>query len=315
MKNFISVHDVADVEALAQEAIAIKNNPNQYKHLGDGKTMVLLFLNPSLRTRLSTQKAAYNLGMHTIVMNVGMEGWKLEFEDGAIMSGDSAEHIKEAAAVVSQYADIIGIRSFAELKDKEYDYSEFIFSQFVKYVSVPMVNLESATLHPFQSLTDLITIREFKIQRPKVVLTWAPHPRALPQAVANSFSQWMVKADVDFVITNPPEYDLSKEFTGNATVLHDQEEAFEGADFIYAKNWSSYEYYGRIIWDNLDWTVNAEKMRLTINAKFMHCLPVRRNIIVTDEVLDSSNSIVIQQAGNRVWAAQVILKKILEEID
>lgn len=314
MKNFISVHDVADVEALAQEAISIKNNPNQYKHLGDGKTMVLLFLNPSLRTRLSTQKAAYNLGMHTIVMNVGLEGWKLEFEDGAIMSGDSAEHIKEAAAVVSQYADIIGIRSFAELKDKEYDYSEFIFSQFVKYVSVPMVNLESATLHPFQSLTDLITIREFKIKKPKIVLTWAPHPRALPQAVANSFSQWMNKADVEFVIANPPEYDLSKEFTGNAQVFHDQEEAFEGADFIYAKNWSSYEYYGRIIWDNLDWTVNAEKMRLTNNAKFMHCLPVRRNIIVTDEVLDSSNSVVIQQASNRVWAAQVVLKKILEEM-
>lgn len=315
MKNFISAKDVKDVEQLAQEALSIKANPLKYQNLGEGKTMVLLFLNPSLRTRLSTQKAAYNLGMHTIVMNVGLEGWKLEFEDGAVMSGDSAEHIKEAAAVVSQYADIIGLRSFAELKNKEYDYSEFIFSQFVKYVSVPLVNLESSTLHPFQSLTDLITIREYDIKRPKVVLTWAPHPRALPQAVANSFSQWMNKADVDFVIANPPEYDLSKEFTGNAKVYHNQEEAFEGADFIYAKNWSSYEYYGRIIRDTLDWTVDTRKMTLTNDAKFMHCLPVRRNIVVTDEVLDSKNSIVIKQASNRIWAAQVILKKILEEIE
>lgn len=315
MRNFISVHDVADVEALAQEALELKKNPLKHQNLGTGKTMVLLFLNPSLRTRLSTQKAAYNLGMHTIVMNVGLEGWKLEFEDGAVMSGDTAEHIKEAAAVVSQYADIIGIRSFAELKDKEFDYSEFIFSQFLKYVSVPIVNLESATLHPFQSLADLITIREYEIKRPKVVLTWAPHPRSLPQAVANSFAQWMLKADVDLVIANPPEYNLSKEFTGNAIVTHDQEEAFEGADFIYAKNWSSYDYYGRIIWDNLDWTVNSEKMRMTNNAKFMHCLPVRRNIVVTDEVLDSANSIVIKQANNRIWSAQVVLKKILEDLE
>lgn len=312
MKNFLSVHDVKDVEALAKEALKIKQHPFKYKKLGKNKTMVLVFLNSSLRTRLSTQKAAQNLGMQTIVLNLGQDSWNMEYEDGAIMKGTTAEHIKEGAAVISEYADIIGLRCFPSLTDRDRDYGEFVLQQFLKNIKVPLVNMESATVHPLQSLTDLITIREFsKKKRPKVVLTWAPHVKALPQCVPNSFAEWMNRADVDFVIANPEGYDLAPSFRGNAKILHAPEEAYKGADFIYAKNWSSYEDYGKILCENETWMVNAAKMALTNDAKFMHCLPVRRNLVVEDAVIDSKNSIVIQQAGNREWAAQSVLKKLL----
>lgn len=315
MRNFLSVHSIGDVEKLAQEAIEIKSNPFQWENLGKRKTMVLVFLNSSLRTRISTQKAAQNLGMNTIVLNLGTDSWNMEFEDGAIMNGSTAEHIKEGAAVISQYADIIGLRSFPTLTDKDRDYSEFVLNQFLKNIKVPLVNMESATVHPLQSLTDLMTIREFATKpRPKVVLTWAPHIKALPQCVPNSFAEWMNKADVEFVITNPKGYELHEKFAGAATFCKNQTEAFKNADFIYAKNWSSYTNYGQILNTDPNWMVNAEKMALTNNAKFMHCLPVRRNIVVADEVIDSENSIVIQQAGNREWAAQAVLKRILEKL-
>ena len=315
MRNFLSVHSIGDVEKLAQEAIEIKSNPFQWENLGKRKTMVLVFLNSSLRTRISTQKAAQNLGMNTIVLNLGTDSWNMEFEDGAIMNGSTAEHIKEGAAVISQYADIIGLRSFPTLTDKDRDYSEFVLNQFLKNIKVPLVNMESATVHPLQSLTDLMTIREFATKpRPKVVLTWAPHIKALPQCVPNSFAEWMNKAEVEFVITNPKGYNLHEKFAGAATFCKNQTEAFKNADFIYAKNWSSYTDYGQILNTDPNWMVNAEKMALTNNAKFMHCLPVRRNIVVADEVIDSENSIVIQQAGNREWAAQAVLKRILEKL-
>jgi N-succinyl-L-ornithine transcarbamylase len=313
MRHFLSVQDVADVEELAQEALAIKFADHfKDKHLGQNKTMVLLFLNPSLRTRLSTQKAAQNLGMQTIVLNLGQDSWNIEYGDGVKMDGNTAEHIKEAAAVISGYADLIGLRTFPGLQDRAYDYSEFILNRFLEHVTVPVVNMESATVHPLQSLADLVTIRELSPKkRPKVVLTWAPHVRALPQAVPNSFAEWMNRADVDFVIANPEGYDLSPEFSGEAEVLRNQEEAFAGADFIYAKNWSSYEQYGKILPQEKDWMVTMEKMALTNVAKFMHCLPVRRNVVVEDAVLDSEYSVVVQQAGNREWAAQAVLKQIL----
>jgi N-succinyl-L-ornithine transcarbamylase len=315
MRNFLSVHSIGDVEKLAQEAIEIKSNPFQWENLGKRKTMVLVFLNSSLRTRISTQKAAQNLGMNTIVLNLGTDSWNMEFEDGAIMNGSTAEHIKEGAAVISQYADIIGLRSFPTLTDKDRDYSEFVLNQFLKNIKVPLVNMESATVHPLQSLTDLMTIREFATKpRPKVVLTWAPHIKALPQCVPNSFAEWMNKAEVEFVITNPKGYNLHEKFAGAATFCENQTEAFKNADFIYAKNWSSYTNYGQILNTDPNWMVNTEKMALTNNAKFMHCLPVRRNIVVEDEVIDSENSIVIQQAGNREWAAQAVLKRILEKL-
>ncbi|MBP7257276.1 MAG: N-acetylornithine carbamoyltransferase [Chitinophagales bacterium] len=315
MRNFLSVHSIGDVEKLAQEAIEIKSNPFQWENLGKRKTIVLVFLNSSLRTRISTQKAAQNLGMNTIVLNLGTDSWNMEFEDGAIMNGSTAEHIKEGAAVISQYADIIGLRSFPTLTDKDRDYSEFVLNQFLKNIKVPLVNMESATVHPLQSLTDLMTIREFATKpRPKVVLTWAPHIKALPQCVPNSFAEWMNKAEVEFVITNPKGYNLHEKFAGAATFCENQTEAFKNADFIYAKNWSSYTDYGQILNTDPNWMVNAEKMALTNNAKFMHCLPVRRNIVVADEVIDSENSIVIQQAGNREWAAQAVLKRILEKL-
>jgi N-succinyl-L-ornithine transcarbamylase len=312
--HFLSADDIPDVEQLAREVLDVKESPFAWKHLGANKTMVLIFLNSSLRTRLSTQKAAQNLGMNTIVLNLGQDSWNMEYEDGVIMNGDKAEHIREGAAVISEYADIIGLRCFPSLTDREKDYSEFVLHQFLQNVDVPVVNMESATVHPLQSLTDLATIREYsKNQRPKVVLTWAPHVKALPQCVPNSFAQWMNRADVDFVITNPEGYDLSPTFRGNAPVLRNQEEAFEGADFIYAKNWSSYEQYGQILKTDFDWMVTEEKMLLTNQAKFMHCLPVRRNVVVSDGVIDSSESIVIQQAANREWAAQAVIKRILEE--
>jgi N-succinyl-L-ornithine transcarbamylase len=313
MRNFLSANDVEDVELLAQEVLELKKNPFQWKALGENKTMVLIFLNSSLRTRLSTQKAAQNLGMNTIVLNLGQDSWNMEFQEGAVMNGNTAEHIKEGAAVISEYADMIALRSFPTLTDKVNDYQEFVLKQFLKYVNVPVVNMESATVHPLQSLTDLATIREFSTKkRPKVVLTWAPHLRALPQCVSNSFAQWMNRADVDFVITNPEGYDLSSEFRGDAPIFRNQEEAFKDADFIYAKNWSSFEQYGQILKTDFDWMINEEKMALTNHAKFMHCLPVRRNVVVSDGVLDSASSIVIQQAGNREWAAQAVIKRILE---
>lgn len=313
MKQFLSVHDVPDLPGLVQEALWLKQNPYADENLGRHKTLGLLFFNASLRTRLSTQKAAENLGMKVMVMNVTTDSWGLEFEDGAIMNGNKAEHVKEAAAVVGQYCDIIGVRSFPSLSDREKDYQEQVIKQFVKYAGVPILSLESATRHPLQSFTDLITIEETKtVARPKVVLTWAPHVKALPQAVPNSFAEWMNAADVDFVITHPEGYALAPEFSGNARITHNQREAFEGADFIYAKNWSSYETYGQIINSDPAWMITQEKMGLTNQAKFMHCLPVRRNLVVEDAVLDSTNSIVIQEAGNRVWAAQAVLKRMLQ---
>lgn len=313
MKHFITPADIPGVQEMIEEGLAQKANPLANRNLGKDKTLCLLFFNSSLRTRLSTQKAAMNLGMNVMVMNVGSDGWQLEFEDGAIMNGGKAEHIKEAAAVIGQYADIVGVRSFPGLVDRDADYAELVIESFRKLTGVPIVNLESATRHPCQSLADLITIEELKTKaRPKVVLTWAPHLRALPQAVGNSFAEWLNLTDYDFVIANPEGYDLAPQFTGNAKVTHNQAEAFEGADFIYAKNWSSYEQYGQILPGNEDWIVSAEKMKLTDNAKFMHCLPVRRNVIVEDAVIDSPNSVVIQQAGNRVWSVQAALKKILE---
>ncbi|MCO5233796.1 MAG: acetylornithine carbamoyltransferase [Chitinophagales bacterium] len=313
MQNFLSAKDIDDVEALAKEVLEIKKSPFKWKYLGENKTLVLIFLNSSLRTRLSTQKAAQNLGMNTIVLNLGQDSWNMEYQENAVMNGNTAEHIKEAAAVISQYADIIALRSFPTLTDKVNDYQEFVLNQFIKYIQVPLVNMESSTVHPLQSLTDLATIREFSNKkRPKVVLTWAPHIRALPQCVSNSFAQWMNKAEVDFIITNPEGYDLAKEFRGNTPIIRNQTEAFKDADFIYAKNWSSYEDYGKILKTDLDWMITEEKMNLTNTAKFMHCLPVRRNVVVSDGVLDSPQSIVIQQAGNREWAAQAVIKRILE---
>jgi len=315
MKNFISVKDVADIPALVEEALALKKNPYNFKKLGENKTIGLIFLNPSLRTRISTQKAAKNLGMDTIVMNMDKEGWALETQDGVIMNHNTVEHIREAAAVMGQYCDIIGVRSFPRLVDKHEDYSEDFFNKFIKYAGVPIVSLESATLHPLQSLADLITIEETKTKsRPKVVLTWAPHIKSLPQAVANSFAEWMTRADVEFVITHPEGYNLAKEFTGDARIEYNQDKALEGADYVYVKNWSSYEDYGKVHSMDSHWMMTNEKLKLTDNAKVMHCLPVRRGIELSDEILDGPNSLVIQEAGNRVWAAQAVLKRMLESV-
>lgn len=312
MKHFLNVHDVDDIPSLVKEGLICKQYPRGDYELGKNKTLGLIFMNPSLRTRLSTQKAGLNLGMDVMVMNFSGEGWALETEEGVIMNGDKAEHIKEAAAVVGEYCDIIGLRSFPGLKDKKLDYKDHVINEFVKYAGVPIINLESATVHPCQSLADIITIEETKkVDNPKVVLTWAPHPRALPQSVANSFAQWINKTDYEFVIANPEGYDLSEEFTGNAKVVHNPDVAYKGADYIYAKNWSSFERYGQILSQDTKWMVDERKMKLTNNAKFMHCLPVRRNVIVSDAVIDSENSIVIQEAANREWAAQAVLKQLL----
>ncbi len=312
MKQFLSATDVNDVTELARRALAIKRQA-KHTHLVPNlqKTIVLLFFNPSLRTRLSTEKAARNLGIQVITMNTG-QGWQLEFGDGAVMNLDKAEHVKDAAAVISQYADLIGIRTFPTLTDRALDYSEFVLGQFVKYASVPVVSLESATLHPLQSLTDLMTILEHqKTDRPKVVLSWAPHPRALPQAVANSFVQWMHKSGADLVVTHPEGAELSSQFAENVTVDYNQARALAGADFVYAKNWSSFSDYGKIISPPENWMITPEKMALTNQAKFMHCLPVRRNVVVSDQVIDSPDSLVIEQAGNREFAAQAVLEKLL----
>jgi N-succinyl-L-ornithine transcarbamylase len=315
MKHFINLNDVSDVKELVLEGLHQKANPLANQTLGKNKTIGLIFFNSSLRTRISTQKAAINLGMDVIVMNVGSDSWQLEFEDGVIMDQGKAEHIKEAAAVLGQYCDIIGVRAFAEFKSREDDYREIVLESFRKYAGVPIVNLESATRHPCQSLADLITIEELKTRtRPKVVLTWVPHFKALPQAVANSFAEWVNETDYDFVITHPEGYDLAPQFVKNAKVTYSQEEAFADADFIYAKNWSSYLQYGQVLSQDPDWRITPEKMALTHNANFMHCLPVRRGLKVADEVLDSPQSAVIQQAGNRVWSVQAALKKILEEL-
>jgi N-succinyl-L-ornithine transcarbamylase len=315
MKKFISVKDVQDVPALVKEALELKKNPFAFKHLGENKTIGLIFLNPSLRTRVSTQKAAKNLGMDVIVMNMDKEGWALETQDGVIMNHNTVEHIREAAAVMGQYCDVIGVRSFPRLVDKEEDYSEDFFNKFIKYAGVPIVSLESATLHPLQSFADAITIEETKTtHRPKVVLTWAPHIKALPQAVANSFAEWMINSDVDFVITHPEGYELAEEFTKGATIEHNQDKALEGADYVYVKNWSTYTDYGKVHSMDSHWMMTNEKLALTNNAKIMHCLPVRRGIELSDELLDGPNSLVIQEAGNRVWAAQAVLKRILENL-
>lgn len=315
MKLFTSVHDVNDINALAAEALELKQNPYAHQHLGKNKTLGLVFLNPSLRTRMSTQKAALNLGMNVMVLNIDKEGWALELQDGAIMNGGTVEHVREAAAVMGQYVDIIGVRSFPGLKDREEDYSEAIFNKFVQYCGVPVVSLESATRHPLQSLADLVTIQELKkTARPKVVLAWAPHIKALPQAVPNSFAEWMCKADVDFTIAHPAGYELNSDFTNGAIITHNLDEALTGADFIYVKNWSAYEPYGKVLPGNEDWMLNNDKLKITNDAKVMHCLPVRRNLELSDEILDGPNSVVVHEAGNRVWAAQAVLKQMLEEI-
>ena len=312
MKNYTSIHDIDNINVWIEDAKKLKANPSVDKKLGTDKTIGLLFFNSSLRTRLSTQKAALNLGMNPIVMNVSGDAWGIEFGDGTIMNGNTAEHIKEAAAVVSQYCDIIAVRAFPTLTDKVKDESEHVLNSFIKYASVPIVNMESATGHPLQGLTDAITISEHaKTSKPKVVLSWAPHIKALPHAVANSFVQAMQKMDVEFVIANPEGYNLNPEITGNTPIIHNQEEAFKNADFVYTKNWSSYNDYGKVLNTDPDWMITKEKLG---NAKFMHCLPVRRNVVVEDAVLDSDSSLVIQQANNRTYAAQLVLKKILENL-
>jgi len=313
MIHFTNISNLGNLQIAVQEALEIKKNPLQNKALGEGKTICMLFFNNSLRTRLSTQKAAQNLGLNVIVMNFGSEGWELEYEEGAIMNGSKSEHVKEAAKVIAQYCDIVAIRAFASLTDKEKDQAEIVMNSFKKYAGIPVVNMESATGHPLQALADAITMEEFKTaHKPKVVLSWAPHPKALPQAVANSFVEMMQLQDADFVITHPKGYELDPQITKNSTIEHNQEKAFENADFVYVKNWSSFKDYGRVMNSDSAWTINSEKMKLTNNAKFMHCLPVRRNVIVADEVIDSENSIVIQQANNRTYSAQIVLKKILE---
>jgi N-succinyl-L-ornithine transcarbamylase len=313
MKHFTSVKDIPDLKKVVETALEIKKNRFDYQHLGKNKTMVLIFFNPSLRTRLSTQKAAMNLGMNTMVMNVSEDGWQLESELGVVMDGDKAEHLKEAIPVIGKYCDVIGVRAFAKFQNKEDDYAEKILSQFIDYAGVPVISMEGATRHPLQSYADLVTIEEFKTkERPKVVLTWAPHPRALPQAVANSFVEWMQETDYELVVTHPEGYELAPEFMGNVKVDYDQKKAFEGADFIYAKNWASYTSYGQILSKDFGWRVNEEKMTLTNNARFMHCLPVRRNVVVSDGVLDGPSSIVVEQAANREITAQAVLKMILE---
>ncbi len=315
MKKFTTVGDIGPLDKALAEAALIKKDRFAFTDLGKNKTLMMIFFNSSLRTRLSTQKAAMNLGMNVIVLDVNQGAWKLETERGVIMDGDKAEHLLEAIPVMGSYCDIIGVRSFAGLKDKKEDYEERVIEQFIKYSGRPVFSMEAATRHPLQSFADLITIEEFKTKtRPKVVMTWAPHPRALPQAVPNSFAEWMNATDYDFVITHPHGYELDPLFTGNARIEYDQRKAFEGADFIYAKNWSAYTdpNYGKILSTDRDWTVDEEKMALTDNAFFMHCLPVRRNMIVTDGVIESDRSIVIPEAANREISAQVVLKRLLE---
>ncbi|GAA4187089.1 MULTISPECIES: acetylornithine carbamoyltransferase [Sphingobacterium] len=319
MKKFFSVKDVSSVADVVQEALALKAAPYDNQDLGKHKTLGLVFLNPSLRTRLSTQKAAMNLGMNVMVMNMDKDGWALETQDGVVMNGSTVEHIREAAAVMGEYCDILGLRSFPKLKDREEDYSEDLFNKFIKYCGVPVVSLESATRHPLQSLTDIITITEHKkTAKPKVVLAWAPHVKALPQAVPNSFAEWMCKAQeeglVEFTIAQPMGYELSKDFTKGATISTNLNESLKDADFVYVKNWSSYQEYGEVYTVDEDWMMDNEKLSLTNDAKVMHCLPVRRDLELSSEILDGPNSLVIKEASNRVWAAQVVLKRMLEDL-
>ncbi len=312
--NFTSVHDVPDVATLINEAIELKKGPLAFSHLGLNKTLGLVFLNPSLRTRLSTQKAASNLGMNVMAVNADRDSWAIEFQDGAVMNGTTVEHIRDAAPVLGSYCDIIGVRCFPGLVSRDTDYSEHIMKQFLKWTGRPFVSLESATLHPLQSLADCITIAEHRpVHRPKVVLTWAPHVKPLPQAVANSFAEWMCRMDVEFVVTHPPGYELDPIYTGNATIEYNQEKALEGADFVYVKNWSSYSDYGRILSQDAAWMLTERHLAGTAGAKVMHCLPVRRNVEISDEIADSQRSLVQLQAENRVYAAQAVLKRILLE--
>lgn len=326
MKKFISAHDVQNIPALIRKALDYKANPWKDETLGKHKRIGCLFLNPSMRTRLSTQVAAQQLGMETVIFNVGNEGWSLEFEEGAIMNGTTVEHVKDAAPIMGNYFDILAIRTFPGLKDREADYGEHIINQFIKYAGIPVLSLESATLHPLQSLTDLVTITEswhaknnaladakIQLPKPKVVLTWAPHVKALPQCVANSFAQWVnAWGEADFVITHPKGYELAEEFTRGATIEYDQEKALKDADFVYVKNWSAYSPYGSMPPFGGDWMLTNEKIGQTCNAKVMHCLPVRRNIELSDEILDGPNSIITQEASNRVWAAQAVISSLLQ---
>ena len=320
MKNFLSVKDAGNIDILIRSAIDFRKNPLAKHTLGKGKRIGLLFLNPSMRTRLSTQVAAQNLGMEAIVFNVSQDGWSLEFEEGAIMNGTTVEHIKDAAPILARYFDILGVRTFPFLKNREEDYNEYVMNQFVKYCNIPVVSLESATVHPLQSLTDIITITDHlpvkNKTKPKVVLTWAPHVKPLPQCVANSFCEWITAwGGSDFTIAHPEGYDLDERFTSGANITNDQAQALKDADFVYVKNWSSYNDYGKMLENENDWMLTNGKLATTNNAKIMHCLPVRRNVELSDEVLDSSNSIVTQQAANRVWAAQAVLAQILNNKD
>lgn len=317
MRHFTSVKEIGNLDLAVKEALEIKADRFKYNHLGKNKTLMMVFFNSSLRTRLSTQKAALNLGMNVIVLDINQGAWKLETERGVIMDGDKPEHILEAIPVMASYCDVIGVRSFARFEDKKYDYDEVILNQFIKYSGRPVFSMEAATRHPLQSFADLITIEEYKrVARPKVVLTWAPHPKALPQAVPNSFAEWMNAADYDFVITHPEGYELDPQFVGNAKVEYDQMKAFEGADFIYAKNWAAYtgDNYGKVLSKDRSWTVSDRQMAVTNDAHFMHCLPVRRNMIVTDDVIESPRSLVIPEAANREISATVVLKRILENL-
>ncbi|MBO7428029.1 MAG: acetylornithine carbamoyltransferase [Paludibacteraceae bacterium] len=317
MRKLLMAQDLGDLNKAVQEALEIKKNRYAYKQLGENKTLLCVFFNNSLRTRLSTQKAGMNLGMNTMVLDVNQGAWKLETERGVVMDGDKSEHLLEAIPVMASFCDVIGVRSFARFENKEFDYQETILNQFIKYSGKPVFSMESATAHPLQAFADLITIEEYKKkERPKVVMTWAPHPRALPQAVPNSFADFMNEANVDFVITHPKGYELSEKFVRNAKIEYDQDKALEGADFVYAKNWSAYQdpHYGQILSKDMSWTVSTEKMALTNNAYFMHCLPVRRNMIVTDDVIESPQSLVIPEAANREISAETVIKRILESL-
>ena len=322
MRKFTSVEDVADINALVEKALAYKKDPWKNATIGKQKRIGCLFLNPSMRTRLSTQVAAQQLGMETIIFNVGQEGWALEFEDEAIMSGNKVEHVKDAAPIFGHYFDILAIRTFPSLNNKADDYSELYINQFIKYAGIPVLSLESATLHPLQSLTDIITIQESinekplsEGRKPKIVLTWAPHVKVLPQCVANSFAQWVNAWDrAEFVITHPEDYELDEKFTNGASIVYDQDEALKDADFVYVKNWSTYQDYGKIYCNDPDWMLTDDKLKDTRNAKVMHCLPVRRNVELSDEVLDGPNSIVTREASNRVWAAQAVLSEMLADL-
>lgn len=315
MRHFTSIKQFGDIKEALEAAKYVKANPFADKALGQDKTALLVFFNNSLRTRLSTQKAALNLGMNVMVLDVNQGAWKLETERGVVMDGDKSEHLLEAIPVMGSYADVIGVRSFAQFKSKEDDYNEVILNQFIKYSGKPVFSMEAATRHPLQTFADLLTIEEHKkTARPKVVMTWAPHPKALPQAVPNSFAEGLLMTDYDFVIANPEGYDLAPEFTKGARITHNQDEALEGADFVYAKNWASYEHYGQVLSKDMSWTVTTEKMALTNNAFFLHCLPVRRNMIVSDDVIESPQSLVIPEAANRVVSAQTVLKMILQDL-